>query len=81
VTDAVWVRGTIVAVTSVPMFAFARSALDPDVILMDLRMPGTDGVAAIKGLRRLGLRSRVLVLTTYDLDSHVVPAIEAGAIG
>ncbi|GAA3140225.1 response regulator transcription factor [Planomonospora alba] len=56
-------------------------ALDPDVILMDLRMPGTDGVAAIKELARTGSRARVLVLTTYDTDRDVLPAIEAGATG
>jgi DNA-binding NarL/FixJ family response regulator len=56
-------------------------ALDPDVILMDLRMPGTDGVAAIKELARLGSAARVLVLTTYDTDRDVLPAIEAGATG
>lgn len=56
-------------------------ALRPDVILMDLRMPGTDGVTAIAELARLGLPSRVLVLTTYDTDAYVVPAIEAGATG
>ncbi|GGQ47546.1 response regulator [Streptomyces mutabilis] len=55
--------------------------LDPDVVLMDLRMPGGSGVAAIAELARLGLRSRVLVLTTYDTDSDVIPAIEAGATG
>jgi DNA-binding NarL/FixJ family response regulator len=56
-------------------------ALRPDVILMDLRMPGTDGVTAIGELVRLGVPSHVLVLTTYDTDSYVVPAIEAGATG
>ncbi|NUR92133.1 MAG: response regulator transcription factor, partial [Nonomuraea sp.] len=55
--------------------------LGPDVILMDLRMPGTDGLAAIKELARLGSAARVLVLTTYDTDSYVLPAIEAGATG
>ena len=55
--------------------------LRPDVILMDLRMPGTDGVAAIRELMKRGVPSRVLVLTTYDTDSHVLPAIEAGATG
>src|SRR6202000_1214472 len=58
----------------------ARS-LRPDVVLMDLRMPDVDGVTAIKRLSELGLDSRVLVLTTYDTDSDVVPAIEAGATG
>ncbi|GAA4526720.1 response regulator [Nonomuraea ferruginea] len=56
-------------------------ALSPDVILMDLRMPGMDGVAAIKELTRLGIGARVLVLTTYDTDRDVLPAIEAGATG
>ncbi|MCF6474632.1 response regulator transcription factor [Nonomuraea sp. MG754425] len=56
-------------------------ALDPDVVLMDLRMPRMDGVAAIKELARLGVRARVLVLTTYDTDKDVLPAIEAGATG
>ena len=56
-------------------------ALDPDDVLMDLRMPRMNGVEAIKELARLGLRARVLVLTTYDTDSDVLPAIEAGATG
>ncbi|WP_323808377.1 response regulator transcription factor [Prauserella endophytica] len=55
--------------------------LRPDVVLMDLRMPGTGGVAAIAELARRGNPARVLVLTTYDTDSDVVPAIEAGATG
>jgi DNA-binding NarL/FixJ family response regulator len=59
----------------------AASALRPDVILMDLRMPRTDGVTAIRELTRLGVPARVLVLTTYDTDSDVMPAIEAGATG
>ena len=58
----------------------ARS-LRPDVVLMDLRMPDVDGVTAIKRLAELGLDTRVLVLTTYDTDTDVVPAIEAGATG
>jgi len=56
-------------------------ALRPDVILMDLRMPGMDGVAAITELASRGIAARVLVLTTYDTDSYVLPAIEAGATG
>jgi len=55
--------------------------LDPDVILMDLRMPGGGGVDAIRELTRGGARARVLVLTTYDTDSDTLPAIEAGATG
>ncbi|MFC4592077.1 response regulator [Sphaerisporangium corydalis] len=55
--------------------------LDPDVVLMDLRMPGGGGVAAISELARRGSRCQVLVLTTYDTDSDTLQAIEAGATG
>ncbi|MFF3768858.1 response regulator [Streptomyces sp. NPDC002232] len=55
--------------------------LDPDVVLMDLRMPGGGGVDAIAELARRGARARVLVLTTYDTDTDTLPAIEAGATG
>ncbi|WP_327295147.1 MULTISPECIES: response regulator transcription factor [unclassified Streptomyces] len=55
--------------------------LDPDVVLMDLRMPGGNGVDAIAELTRRGSRAKVLVLTTYDTDSDTLPAIEAGATG
>ncbi|MFJ6559658.1 response regulator [Streptomyces sp. NPDC091412] len=57
------------------------AALDPDVILMDLRMPGGSGVDAIRELTRRAARAKVLVLTTYDTDSDTLPAIEAGATG
>jgi DNA-binding NarL/FixJ family response regulator len=60
--------------------ALARALL-PDVVLMDLRMPGTDGVSAIHELARWEVPSRVVVLTTYDSDADVLPAIEAGATG
>jgi DNA-binding NarL/FixJ family response regulator len=56
-------------------------ALAPDVILMDLRMPVMSGVTAIARLGQEGIAARVLVLTTYDTDSDVLPAIEAGATG
>jgi DNA-binding NarL/FixJ family response regulator len=52
-----------------------------DVVLMDLRMPGMGGVEAIRRLRETAPSVRVLVLTTYDTDSDVLPAIEAGATG
>ncbi|TCC38126.1 response regulator [Kribbella speibonae] len=55
--------------------------LDPDVILMDLRMPGGGGLDAITELTRRGIRSKVLVLTTWDTDTDTLPAIEAGATG
>jgi DNA-binding NarL/FixJ family response regulator len=56
-------------------------SLRPDVVLMDLRMPGLGGAAAIRALAEQGAQARVLVLTTYDSDSDVVPALEAGATG
>jgi DNA-binding NarL/FixJ family response regulator len=56
-------------------------ALNPDVILMDLRMPELDGVGAIRALAEQGSQARVLVLTTYDSDADVLAAIEAGATG
>lgn len=59
----------------------AAERLLPDVILMDLRMPVLDGASAIRRLAEREVGSRVLVLTTYDSDSDVVPAIEAGATG
>jgi DNA-binding NarL/FixJ family response regulator len=55
--------------------------LRPDVILMDLQMPGVNGLTAISELTERGVAARVLVLTTYDTDGYVVPAIEAGATG
>ena len=56
-------------------------ARQPDVVLMDLRMPEVDGVSAITELAKRGVPARVLVLTTYDTDSDVLPAIGAGATG
>jgi DNA-binding NarL/FixJ family response regulator len=55
--------------------------LEPDLILMDLRMPGTDGVSAIEELSAVGSSANVLVLTTYDSDSDILRAVEAGATG
>jgi DNA-binding NarL/FixJ family response regulator len=55
--------------------------LRPDVVLMDLRMPEMDGVTAISAIKALQPEVHVLVLTTYDTDADILPAIEAGATG
>ncbi|AYY14849.1 DNA-binding response regulator [Actinobacteria bacterium YIM 96077] len=57
------------------------AALGVHVVLMDLRMPGMDGVQAIAALRQMSADVGVLVLTTFDSESDVLPAIEAGATG
>jgi DNA-binding NarL/FixJ family response regulator len=57
------------------------AALDPDVVLMDLRMPTLDGVAATRALTDQGARARVVVLTTYADDDSVFGALRAGARG
>jgi len=53
----------------------------PDVVLMDIRMPRTDGLAATEAVRALPDPPAVIVLTTFDLDDHVFRALEAGAAG
>jgi DNA-binding NarL/FixJ family response regulator len=55
--------------------------LSPDVTLMDLRMPGLDGVGAIDAIKNQSPAAHILVLTTYDSDADILRAIEAGATG
>lgn len=59
----------------------AAEELRPDVVLLDLKMPGADGVAALRGLRERGNRARVLVITSFAGPAAVLPAVRAGAAG
>ncbi len=62
--------------------AFRLAAeISPDVVLMDLRMPVMDGVSAIREIKENQPTVQILVLTTYDSDADILPAVEAGATG
>lgn len=84
------VRGILAQEPDIEVVAEAGSASEavavsracaPDVVLMDLRMPGGDGVGATASILRERPTSRVLVLTTYGTDSDILRAVEAGAVG
>ncbi|MEV0125155.1 response regulator transcription factor [Streptomyces sp. NPDC050703] len=55
--------------------------LRPDVVLMDVRMPGTDGIEATRQVIRTSPQTRILILTTFDLDEYAFAALKAGASG
>ncbi|MEU1289434.1 response regulator transcription factor [Kitasatospora sp. NPDC005856] len=55
--------------------------LDPDVVLMDLKMPGVDGIEALRTLKGEGSRSRILIVTSFTEHRTMVPALRAGAAG
>ncbi|MGW1023521.1 response regulator [Streptomyces sp. NPDC002577] len=67
--------------SSGPQAEALAAEVRPDIVLMDLRMPGGDGVEAIVRMAAAGLPCRVVVLTTYETDRDILRAVEAGAAG
>ncbi len=57
----------------------AVEELQPDIVLMDLVMPGMDGIEAIRSIKNLNLNTRIIVMTSFAQDNKVFPAIKAGA--
>jgi DNA-binding NarL/FixJ family response regulator len=83
-------RGMLAAEPGIEVVAEAASGAEavavaaryrPDVVLMDLRMPGGDGVTATAEILAATPGARVVVLTTYETDADIVRAVEAGAVG
>ncbi|MEU6993432.1 response regulator transcription factor [Streptomyces sp. NPDC046465] len=67
--------------SSGPRAEALAAELRPDIVLMDLRMPGGSGVESIERMAATGLACRVIVLTTYETDRDILRAVEAGAAG
>ncbi|MDJ0752557.1 MAG: response regulator transcription factor [Ardenticatenaceae bacterium] len=79
---SVWDDITVVGEAGNGQEALDRVAtLQPDVILMDLRMPILDGVATTRRLQEIDTAAKVIVLTTFDDDEHVMDGLRAGAVG
>ena len=68
------------AASGTDAMALVASA-DPDVLLLDLEMPGVDGVGVLRSLRESGARVRAIVFTVFDTDERIIAAVEAGAAG
>ena len=84
------IRGMLASDPGIEVVAEARNGVEavdislrerPDVVLMDLRMPELDGASATSEIKRQRERTQIVVLTTYETDSDIVRAIDAGAIG